>query len=188
MSQVAKLLLVATSLAPAIGAFALNEGVKQHWLIMTCLIVAALLLIGLCYLLKLYAEQNLQPKHLQITKVENTDKESLAFIIAYLFPILSGKFPTLSEPEYWLLSVYVFAIVGWTVYHSNAFHFNPILALFGYHFYEITADEGMKYLLIGRGCIRTQTPDISVVRLSDYVYLEIQRENTPRQMEGSDDS
>jgi hypothetical protein len=110
------------------------------------------------------------------TAVESTDKEALAFIIAYLFPILTDKFPNVSEQDYWLLTLYIFLIVGVTVYHSNAFHFNPVLALFGYHFYQITADGGMKYLLIAHHTVRSQNPVITVSKLSDYVFLEV----TPR--------
>jgi len=173
MSQIAKLLLVATSLAPALGAFALIEWQKGRLLNAVCLLVAGILLVAVCCLLILYVRRNVERQHLEITAVESTDKDSLAFLIAYLFPLFTGKFPNISEREYWLLTVYVFAIMGLTVYHSNAFHFNPILALFGYHFYQITADKGMKYLLIAREVVRVQNPDIEVVKLSDYVYLEV---------------
>lgn len=173
MSRIAKFLLVATSLAPALGAFALVELQKGNRLNALGFIVAALLLVCLCYLLKLYPERYGERQTLDITAVESTDKEALAFIIAYLFPILSGKLPNISGPEYWWLAIYTFAIIGVTLYHSNAFHFNPVLACFGYHFYEITADKGMKYLLIAHHVVRSQTPDITVTKLSDYVYLEV---------------
>lgn len=176
MSQFAKLLLVATSLAPALGAFALNEWQKGRLPMAIGLVIAAVLLIALCYLVKLYPELYGEREKLEITAVESTDKEALAFIIAYLFPILTGKFPNVSEQEYWLLTLYVFLIVAVTVYHSNAFHFNPVLALFGYHFYQITADGGMKYLLIARHIVRTQNPELTVTKLADYVFLEV----TPR--------
>jgi hypothetical protein len=173
MSRIAKFLLVVTSLAPALGAFALVELQRKHWIVGGGMIVAAVLLVAICFLLKLYPEWYGERQRLEITAVESTDKEAMAFMIAYLFPILTGQFPNLSEMGYWLLTAYVFLILGVIVYHSNAFHFNPILACFGYHFYEVTADNGMKYLLIARQCIRTQQPDITVTRLSDYVYLEV---------------
>jgi len=176
MSQFAKFLLVATSLAPALGAFALNEWQKGRLPMAAGLVIAAVLLIVICCLVRLYAELYGERENLEITAVESTDKEALAFIIAYLFPILTGRFPNVSEQEYWILTSYIFLIVALTVYHSNAFHFNPVLALFGYHFYQITADGGMKYLLITRQVVRTQNPDLTVTKLADYVFLEV----TPR--------
>ena len=173
MSQFAKLLLVATSLAPALGAFALIEWQHGHTQWTISLLVAGILLVAICLLLIRYAKTTIQRKCLDVTAVESTDKDSLAFLIAYLFPLLTGQFPNISEQEYWLLTLYVFAIMGMTVYHSNAFHFNPILALFGYHFYQITADSGMKYLLISREVVRVQNPCIEVIKLFDYVYLDV---------------
>jgi hypothetical protein len=173
MSQIAKFLLVATSLTPAIGAFALIEWQKNNWQIALSLVAISVLFVFICHLLRLYPEKFGQRKRLEITAVEGTDKEALAFLIAYLFPILTGKIPDLSEPQYWLLTAYVFFIIGVTIYHSNAFHFNPVLAALGYHFYQVTADGGMKYLLIARHVVRSQKPDIVVTRLAPYVYLEV---------------
>lgn len=173
MSCFAKLLLVATSLAPALGAFALVEWQKGRWQTPLTLVAVGVGLVFICYLLKRYPEQRGERQTLDITAVESTDKEALSFIIAYLFPILTGHFPNVSEQQYWLLTLYVFAVIGLTVYHSNAFHFNPVLACFGYHFYQVTADKGMKYLLIAHQVIRVQNPEITVTRLADYVYLEV---------------
>lgn len=185
MSQIAKALLVVTSLAPAIGAFALVAFQKGDWRKGLAFVVAAALLAVLCYLLKLYPERHGERRTLTVTAVESTDKEALAFIIAYLIPILTGKFPNISEPEYWLLTVYIYCIIGLVIYHSHAFHFNPVLALFGYHFYQITADSGMKYLLITRNTVTSQSPDVTATRLADYVYLEVQAD-TQLQDKGSD--
>ncbi len=173
LSRFAKCLLVATSLAPALGAFALVEWQKGRWQTSLALVAAGAGLVLLCYLLKWYLEQYGERQSLDITAVEATDKEALSFIIAYLFPILTGKFPNVTEEQYWILTLYVFSVIGLTVYHSNAFHFNPVLACFGYHFYQITADGGMKYLLIAHQPIRVQNPTLSVTRISDYVYLEV---------------
>lgn len=174
MSRIAKLLLVLTSLAPAIGALALVEAQKGNWGLAASLIVAALLLVFICWGVKKYPEQKGERITLRITAVESGDKETLAFIIAYLLPILTGEFPDLTEPQYWTMTAYVFLIIGLTIYHSNAFHFNPVLAIFfGYHFYEVTADEGMKYLLITRQCFKKQACDVTATKLSEYVYLEV---------------
>lgn len=173
MSRIAKLLLVATSLAPALGAMALLDLQKGNRLVATCVAVAAALLVFICYLIKVYAEKHVEEQPLNIVAVESTDKDALAFLIAYLFPLITGKFPNLSTQEYWLITAYVFIIIAVTIYHSNAFHFNPVLAMFGYHFYEVTDGQGMKNLLIARNVVRCQNPVVTVAKLADFVYLEI---------------
>jgi hypothetical protein len=173
MSQFAKMLLVATSLAPALLAFALVAWERDKMQYAVGFLVAAVLLLVLCYLLKFYSEKHGAHRTLDVTEVKSTDKEALAFIVAYLFPILMDKVPDITEPRYQMLAVYIYCVVGLVIYHSNSFHFNPVLALFGYHFYEVTADEGMKYLLITRRIVRSQNPSLNVTKLSDYVYLEL---------------
>jgi hypothetical protein len=187
MSPIAKSLLVATSLAPAFGALALVAFQGGNRLFALGFVVAAVLLVLLCYLLRLYPERHSERRLLTITAVESTDKEALAFIIAYLFPILMGKFPNITQPEYWALTVYIFAVIGVTIYHTNAFHFNPVLACFGYHFYQVTADSGMKYLLIAHHIVRSQTPEILVTKLSDYVYMEVQDQDDSHQADNPHD-
>ncbi len=58
------------------------------------------------------------------------------------------------------------------VYHTNAFTFNPLLASFGYHFFEVENEDGMKYLLVTKRVVREQKFHPWVVQLSDYVFLE----------------
>lgn len=172
MSQLAKLLLVATSLAPALGAFALIQWQKGDWSDSIIFLVVGALLVFICCMLILYVKQHGERERLSIKTVETMDKDSLAYLIAYLFPLFTGKFPSLSEHDYWLPTIYVLAIIALTVYHSNAFHFNPVLAVFGYHFYQVTTTTDMKYMLITREVIRQQHSEIEVVELSNYVFLQ----------------
>ena len=179
MSRIAKTPLVATSLAPAMGAFALIALQKRNWQQALGFLIAALTLVILCYLLKLYAESHGERRTLSVTAVQSTDKEALAFIIAYLLPFLTGKVPNISDPEYWELTVYAYCVIGLVIYNSHAFHPNPVLAMFRYHFYQVTADNGMTYLLVTKNVVRSQTLDVPVTRLADYVYLEVRPEPDP---------
>jgi hypothetical protein len=69
-------------------------------------------------------------------------------------------------------AIYVIAIIGVVVYHSNAFAFNPLLALLWYHFYEIENEDGMTYMLVTRKLLRKQSNTIKVVEIADYVYMD----------------
>ena len=69
----------------------------------------------------------------------------------------------------------IFGIIFLAVFHSNAFHFNPLLGCIGYHFYEIEADDGMTYLLITSKTVTKQKMTSQVAQLADYIFLEVER-------------
>lgn len=170
MNRFGKLLLVVSSLAPVLGAYAVNalsrkEFASAGWYagIGFGLAIICLLVIHACH-------KHLAREPLKVKKVVAADKQTLTFLIVYLLPMLTKGVLTLEGDL--LTTTYVFGIIGLAVYHSNAFTFNPILALSGYHFYEVESQGGMTYLLLTKQIIRSQENDLSVVGISDYVFLE----------------
>jgi len=175
-SRFAKGLFAATSLSPVIAAFAikgLSDGKTASEA--SLLIVIACVLPILCWLLIVFARKHLEQHELTITKVKSTDKEVLAYLVAYLLPLLAKD--TIDYRDSPGVTAFVFGIIFLAVLHSNAFHFNPILGLFGYHFYEVEADDGMTYLLITSNTIKKQKMSSHVVQLADYIFLEVEREH-----------
>ena len=171
LSRLAKAMLVATSLAPVLfgyGVVALGEGqsLKTAW----PWFIMGLGLSVVAYLMPIIALNRLQTQPMHLKSVKDADKEILTFLITYLLPF-AGR-TTLNANPYSLTGLYVFGLIFLTVYHTNAFTFNPLLAVFGYHFYEVETQAGMKYLLVSKSIIRQQDVCPGVVPLSDYVYLE----------------
>lgn len=173
-SCVAKGLFVATSLAPVLAAFAIKDLAKGKTIYDAApLLVIALLLPVICGLLLIFARSHLERQQLQITKVTSTDKEVLAYLVAYLLPLLAKD--SIDYRESPGVTAFVFGIIFLAVLHSNAFHFNPFLGCIGYHFYEVEADDGMRYLFITSETVRKQKMVSHVVQLADYVFLEVER-------------
>ena len=172
MNKFAKSLYVLTSLAPVLGAYVVNDlSQGKQFLTALCWLIPALLLVAICWLLMVFASRRLGREELAVTSVRSTDKEVLAYLVAYLLPIISKE--TLDFRTHLATASFVFLILFIAVYHGNAFHFNPLLGLVGYHFYEIQSGEGMTYMLITRKTIRQQRMTRQVVELGCYVYLDL---------------
>jgi len=171
LSKLAKLLLVATSLAPVLGAFAMvriSEG-KSGWSVYQWFFYAAMLL-AICVLVTRFAKSNVEKEVLNIKTVRNSDKEILAFLIAYLLPLVTHDSLGIKSVA---TTTYVFAIIAWAVYHCNSYYFNPLLGLLGYHFYEIETVDGMPHMLLTKQTIKTPSTTIQAVHLFDYTYLDV---------------
>lgn len=173
-SRFAKGLFVATSLAPVLAAFAMKDLADGKTIYDTIpLIAVALLLPLVCWLLIVFARRQLERQNLVITKVTSTDKEILAYLVAYLLPLLAKD--SIDYRDTPGVTAFVFGIIFLAVLHSNSFHFNPLLGCIGYHFYEIEADDGMTYLLITSETVRKQKMTSQVVQLAEYIFLEVER-------------
>ena len=63
----------------------------------------------------------------------------------------------------------VFFLAIWT---THAYHFNPLLVVFGYHFYEVTNEGNVTYVLITRSTLRATSGVTAVRELTDYILLD----------------
>ncbi len=172
LNKFAKLLLVATSLSPVLGAVAVNQyaldkppGEWLPWL------VAGLLLVAICWLLLRYAAKNGQKHKFKIGQFENNDKEVLSFLLAYLLPFISSE--NMAFEGRWMTGAYILAIIFLVVAHSGALHFNPVMGLLGYHFYGVKNGDGVSQLLISKYELRRTGIEVDTVRLGYNIYLHV---------------
>ena len=172
MSKLSKLLLVVTSLAPVLGGYAVNSAVRGQQQHAAIYLVVGVGLSIICLLLLFACKTQIAREPLKVVKVAVADKKPLAFLLAYLLPLLTKETFELSAD--WITTTYVFIIVGVVVFHSNYFSFNPVLSLRGYHFYEVESATGMSYLFVTKKVIRRQDNEFVVVGVSDYVYLDVE--------------
>ncbi len=172
LNRFAKFLLVATSLSPILGAIAVNQvAAGKSWHDWGFWIAAALLLILLCVLMLQYSAKNIQKHKLTVGEFERSDKEVLAFLLAYLLPFISSD--NLSFDGQWITGAYILTIIFLAVSHAGALHFNPVMGLLGYHFYAIKNQEGVSQLLISKTELKRPGKDIETVKLAQNVYLQI---------------
>lgn len=172
LNTIAKFLLVATSLAPVLGAVAVNQIARQEpWTQWFGWLGAALLLVVLCWAMLRYAASNAQKHLFHIREFERNDQEVLAFLLAYLLPFVSAK--NMAFTGDWLTGAYILAIIFLVIAHAGAFHFNPVMGLLRYHFYAVKNRDGVSNLLISRDELRRPGKDVQTVRLAHGIYLDI---------------
>lgn len=169
LNKFAKIMLVATSLAPVLGAFGMISYSSSHSIWMAARwFMCAILLLLLCWLVLLFAGRKGERESITFQSFRNVDQEVLTFLLVYLLPLIAKD----SLPKFQIpVGVYVFLIIAWAVYHSNAFFFNPLLGLLGYHFYAVESRDGVPHVLITRGTIRVPLATLEVIQLFDHTYL-----------------
>ncbi len=168
MNKWGKLLLVATSLTPIFVVCGLNS-------LMNYRKEAAITFFGLFLVLTLlfvylfsHVRKKLPTQDLMTVKVKPADKEVLAFLLSYLLPFFPKQDAAFGGEVVTALTV-VF-VIGFIVFHSSAYTFNPLLAVIGYHFYEVEAG-GMTYLLITRQQLHGPQNKFIVRHLCDYIFI-----------------
>lgn len=166
----AKFLLVSTSLSPLLGAVAVNQFSRGqpmiHW---GSWLAVAIMLVFLCWLLLRYSTRNAQRHDFHIKKFERNDKEVLAFLMTYLLPFLS--YEKMGFAGDWLTGAYVLLIIFLVIAHAEAFHFNPVMGLLGYHFYAAKSEDGVSLLLISKTELHRPGKNLPTVRLAHNIYL-----------------
>lgn len=168
----AKFLLVSTSLSPILGAVAVTQFTKNEpWTSWMPWLAVAIVMVIFCWGLLQYAANNAQRHLFTIKEFESKDMETIAFLLAYLFPFVSSN--NMAFTDEWLTGAYIFAIILLVIAHAGAFHFNPIMGLFGYHFYAVKNQEGISSLLISKEELQRHGTEIQTVQLAYNIYLHI---------------
>lgn len=119
-------------------------------------------------LLYLRIAQRLGAIPITIVAFQRRDAEAMAYIVTYIIPFLVIPFHGWKEGI--ALAIF-FVVLGILYVNSNMIHINPMLNLFGYHLYEITADDGGVHSLLARRTIRHKET-LAVVKLGDEILLE----------------
>ena len=168
----AKCLLVSTSLSPVLVANAINQFERcEPWTSYIWWLVVAFLLVILCRALLRYAAIKAEKFEFQITEFERKDQELLAFLLIYLLPFIRSE--NVAFANQLLTSVYVLSIIIIAIAYAGAFHFNPVMRIFGYRFYAVKNRHGVSTLLISKTDLRRPGRKLQTVRLAWDVYLHV---------------
>lgn len=170
LNKAAKLALVSTSLAPICLTLWFVE-YSQHWDWQQGwgYLLVALVLSGLCFGLIRLSAHKLEPLSVTIRSVKTVDKEIVGFLLVYLLPLINQSQNSISVP----VLVFIAVIFFFVIYNSHAYHFNPLMGFFGYHFFEVTIEGDITYVLITRQNI-TDCKNVSkVVQLTEYMILDV---------------
>jgi hypothetical protein len=170
LNKAAKIALVSTSLAPIcltlwFVEFSKGWDWQQGW----GYFLATVLMVVVCFGLVWLSARKLESLPVKIKSIRTADKEIVGFLLVYLLPLVKQAPNAISMPVLLFVAIFFFLII----YNAHVYHFNPLLGMFGYHFYEATIEGDITFVLITRQSI-THCKSISrVVQLTEYMILDV---------------
>ncbi len=156
--------------SPILVVFALVWYIqKKSWTIPIICVVVAVVLI-LCMLKSFsYGKKHLAPIQIRTSDISPSDGWIVVYIITYILPFASM---IINDLNLIMCSVVAFAIAVIAAYVNTAIP-NPILFFQRYHFYSISAENGISgYVLISKRKLRKKQ-DLKVVnRVFEFLLLD----------------
>lgn len=170
LSGLARVALTATAIAPVGFTYAAVAALNDRYDIMLLLLFGSAILVSLCVcVLDATKGKNAPAAETHpITSVEPADRENTAIILLYLMPLFTADFNDLNWLV-WIPTLVIFAVIAFT---SHSYFFNPLLGLFGWHFYKVGTPENVTRVLISKRTIRKGNCNIVGIELGDYVILD----------------
>ncbi len=169
MNKFAKFLLVSTSFAPIILTYAFVICISGGSLaIVLSFVLVVIALVVICLALLKFAYRKIERQKIKLNAIRTADREVVSFVIAYLLPILSVANPSIDYKVIGFIAG-MFLIVIWS---TNAYHINPLINLMGYHFYEVSLEDNVTYLLLTKKELRKMSSVKTIIHLTDYMLLD----------------
>jgi hypothetical protein len=107
----------------------------------------------------------------KFTSVEPVDQENVTFLLFYMSPLFVDKLGSLNF-NVLIPALAIYALLTATSY---SYHFNPLLALMGWHFFKVTTPEGVTYVLLTTKKINNVDSISEVGQLTDYMLIDLTR-------------
>lgn len=112
--------------------------------------------------------KNSEPVEMNVEQIQRRDGDIVSYIVTYAIPFLAVPF----ESREISIGLFLFFAVVWLLQIKlNLLHINPILAMFNYHLYEVTAGGTVQILLSKKR--RSSTATLLVVKVSSNVVFEV---------------
>lgn len=169
-SWFARLVLVATALAPVCLVYAWVLYAEGYTGYSVAAVLFATALVISAWLLLSAASRNLERTKFKPVSVEAADRESMGFMLLYLSPLFTAQFGALNL-NILVPTILVFGLMTITGYN---YHFNPLLGLFGWHFYKVTSEGGITYVLVTRKQLRKSGEVSQVGQLTEYILIDLE--------------
>ena len=110
----------------------------------------------------------------RVNSVSPEDKKLLVYLITYVLPFASMAIPKYNVVLFTVLAVVI--IMAAEIMNDGMPH--PLLYCIGYHFYDLSTENGVSgYCLISRRKVRNNRDVRVVYRLFEYLLLEAEKKN-----------
>ncbi|WP_146742252.1 hypothetical protein [Oleiagrimonas sp. MCCC 1A03011] len=171
LSRLARFLFACASLSPvAITWVIANYGHqgfdRDQLLVAFCAIMVALI----CYLVLKESAARLTAVSFKVVEVKAVDSEVVGYIVTYLFPFIAPEHAVSVSTLAFLVVLLAFVLSA-----AHAFTFNPLLTVFGYHFYEVKCSSGVSYLLLSDKDVTDVKQVDEAGKISSYLLLDLSK-------------
>lgn len=132
------------------------------------IVVAVLSLATMALVLKF--PHRYTPATIPVKRGEKKNGEALNYIVTYVVPFMAVD--QQSAADLAALCI-LFAVMCYIYINSNLVYTNPTLAFIGYAVYAVETEQGNAIVVVSRRDGPIQTGPLSLVWLSENVYLEV---------------
>ena len=163
-----KVALAATSFAPTLVVYAAVLVMERQYALAAVLVAVALGLWAVCDLrLRVLASRASKTK-VNSTSADVVDDDVFGFLLIYLLPLiihsLGGEFD-------WFALVVTGAAMVFVTMTGQAYRFQPLLILSGWHFYKLSFEDYEACVLISRQRILNPKARLRLDRLTSNVFV-----------------
>jgi hypothetical protein len=177
LSKLLKTYLILTSLAPLCISVSYIFYEKYGLSISDFIPLAIMIIVGWSslYILRFAASSFELFNEITIAKIKSIDKEVIGFLIAYSLPLLLLNVNNIKIHTLFFIIVVFILIFGLVIWGTHSFQVNPLLGIFGFHFYEIETENGITLMLITKEEIIKAKHIKQIVKLTEDVILEVKK-------------
>ena len=161
-----------SSVVPVLLIFSLVWKIQKNTnKVSIVLIVIAFVLIFLFVMAFTYGKQNLAPINIRTIEIAPYDSWIFCYIITYLVPMTSLVIDEWNITILGILAV----VIAIAIPYFNSSIPNPLLAIRRYHFYRVSAENGISdYVIITKKKYRNKNDLKTVNRVFDFLLLDME--------------
>lgn len=165
-----KLIYNLSAASPLCFTFAVLWYIQKQTLIVPAICVCLGSFFMLCFARSFsYAKKHVAPIMIRVTDISPKDGQMAAYVISYMLPFASMAIDDFDITVCGIIAAALIAIILF----ANSVTSNPLLFLRKYHFYEISAENGVSgYLLICKRDLRNAKHITTVKRVFEFLLID----------------
>ncbi|OMP75211.1 hypothetical protein BW716_31385 [[Flexibacter] sp. ATCC 35208] len=141
----------------------------ENFISINYLLIVSVSIIILCTAIPRIARRTLDHTRIDLKQVKPADINFTPIIFSYLLPFSKIYFTEIKDIYYLLF--YTGGVIIWSITLHNSYHYNLILRLCGYIYYEVQTRKEVTFLLLSRKIVRTPESVTSCIRLADSMLI-----------------
>lgn len=169
-NKLQKLIYNLSAASPLCFTFAILWYIQKQTLIVPAICVCLGSFFMLCFARSFsYAKKHVAPIMIRVTDISPKDGQMAAYVISYMLPFASMAIDDFDITVCGIIATALIAIILF----ANSVTSNPLLFLRKYHFYEISAENGVSgYLLICKRDLRNAKHITTVKRVFEFLLID----------------